>query len=160
MTIAVAHQTLALRGVADIRALQGQPPRESPWIAVDQAMVDRFAEVTRDHQWIHVDAARARNESPTGGTIAHGFLTLSLLSHLLGQVFTYPGRRSSLNYGFDRVRFTAAVPVGSRIRAAVALGEASVLGESEVRVAWDVKIEVEGQARPALVARWLVQMNY
>lgn len=151
---------LALPGVAQIRALAGQPPHTSPWLCIDQPMIDRFAEVTRDHQWIHVDAERAARELPSGRTIAHGFLSLSLLSHLLGEVFSYPGRQSSLNYGFDRVRFTSAVPVGSRVRASVALGEATETGPGELRVGWDMTLEIEGQQRPALVARWLVQMRY
>lgn len=150
----------ALGGVAAIRALAGQPPLTSPWLRVDQPMIDRFAEVTRDHQWIHVDTERAARELPSGRTIAHGFLSLSLLSHLVGEVFSYPGRQTSLNYGFDRVRFTAAVPVDSRVRASVALGEATEVGPGELRVGWDVVLELEGQSRPALVARWLVQMRY
>lgn len=155
------HDTrIALPDLDALRALQGQPPRESPWMEIDQAMIDRFADVTHDHQWIHVDAARAAQESPLGRTIAHGFLSLSLLSHLVGELFTYPGRRSSLNYGFDRIRFTAPVPAGSRIRAKVAMGELTEVGQAEARVGWDVMVEVEGLSRPALVARWLVQMRY
>jgi acyl dehydratase len=149
-----------LPDIAAIRSLAGAPPHTSAWLAIDQPLIDRFAEVTRDAQWIHVDAERARRESPFGTTIAHGFLTLSLLSHLLGEMFAYPHRKASLNYGFDRVRFTSAVPAGSRIRASVVLGEVADVGEGEVRVGWDVKVEVEGRDRPALVARWLVQMKY
>jgi len=151
---------LALSTIEAIRALAGQPARTSPWLRIDQPMIDGFAEVTRDHQWIHADAERAARELPSGRTIAHGFLSLSLLSHLVGEVFSYPGRQSALNYGFDRVRFTSAVPQGSRVRATVALGEAIEVGPGELRVGWDVVLEIEGQSRPALVARWLVQMRY
>jgi acyl dehydratase len=151
---------LPLPGVDAIRALHGGAARASGWMTVEQGLIDRFADLTCDRQWIHVDVDRARRESPYGSTIAHGFLTLSLLTRLVGEVFSYPNRRSSVNYGFDRVRFTSAVPAGSRIRANVALGELGQIADNEVRVAWDTQVEVEGRDRPALVARWLVQMKY
>jgi acyl dehydratase len=151
---------LALPGIDALRALAGGPPLASPWMRIDQAMIDRFADATLDHQWIHVDAERAASESPYGCTIAHGFLSLSLLSHLVGRVFTYPGRRTSVNYGLDRVRFTAAVPVNAEVRASVRLAELTEIAAQEVRVAWDVTLEIAGSPRPALVARWLVQMQY
>jgi acyl dehydratase len=163
-TPASASQTrivpVALSAAEDFRALAGRPPLASPWLRVDQPMIDRFAAATFDEQWIHVDAGRAARESPYGRTIAHGFLNLSLLSHLVGRVFTYPGRKNSVNYGLDRVRFTAAVPVDSEVRATVALAELNELGLREVRVAWDVTLELAGSSRPALVARWLVQMRF
>jgi acyl dehydratase len=149
-----------LAGPEDFRALQGRPPLASPWLRVDQEMIDRFAAATGDHQWIHVDAPRAAAESPYGRTIAHGFLSLSLLSFLLAGVFSYPGRKSSLNYGLDRVRFTDAVLVDSEVRALIGLAELREIGPAEVRVAWDVTLEQAGSPRPALVARWLVQMRY
>lgn len=151
---------VALAGVEDFRALKGRPPLASPWLRIDQAMIDRFADATGDYQWIHVDPPRAAAESPYGRTIAHGFLSLSLLSFLLAGVFTYPGRKNSVNYGMDRLRFTAAVPVDSEVRALIGLAELHELGPGEVRVAWDVTLELAGSPRPALVARWLVQMRY
>ncbi len=160
MTAAVGSSPLALPGIDALRALVGAPPLTSPWMRIDQSMIDRFADVTLDHQWIHVDAERAASESPYGRTIAHGFLSLSLLSHLVGSVFTYPGRKTSVNYGFDRVRFTAAVPVDAEVRASVKLAELTDVAAQEVRVAWDVTLEIAGSPRPALVARWLVQMRY
>src|SRR3954470_22459845 len=164
MTIAIPEAAASARhplpDAAAIRALAGAAPRTSPWLALDQAMIDAFADVTRARQWIHVDRERARRESPFGAPVAHGFLTLSLLSHLLAQVFESPGRRSSVNYGFDRVRFPCAVRAGSRIRAAVALGELQELGGGELRVRWDVQVQIEDSPRPALVARWIVQMKY
>jgi len=160
MTSADAASPLALPGIGALRALVGSPALTSPWMRIDQAMIDRFADATLDHQWIHVDAERAARESPYGRTIAHGFLSLSLLSHLVGRVFTYPGRKTSINYGFDRVRFTAAVPVNAEVRASVRLAELTEIAAQEVRVAWDLTLEIAGSTRPALVARWLVQMRY
>ena len=159
MTLA-ADATVALPGIDALRALVGAPARTSPWLRIDQAMIDRFADATLDHQWIHVDAERAARESPHGCTIAHGFLSLSLLSHLVGRVFSFPGRKTSVNYGFDRVRFTGVVPAGAEVRAAVEADELIELSQHEARVAWGVTLEIAGNARPALVARWLVQMRY
>lgn len=143
-----------------LRDLKGQRARHGAWLRIDQPMIDRFAEATFDHQWIHVDAERVARESPQGRTIAHGFLSLSLLSHLFASVFSYPGRKTSINYGFDRVRFTALVPVGSEVRAGVVLATLDEVGGGEVRVGWDVTVEIAGGERPALVARWLVQMRF
>ena len=151
---------LMLDGIAALRALVGRPARLGPWLRIDQAMIDRFADATLDHQWIHVDTERSARESPHGRTIAHGLLSLALLPHLLAQLFSYPGRKTSINYGFDRIRFTSAVPDGSQVRAAVALAELTPIGEQEGRLAWDVTLELAGQPRPALVARWLVQMRW
>ncbi|MBM3558661.1 MAG: MaoC family dehydratase, partial [Alphaproteobacteria bacterium] len=93
----------------------------SPWLTVDQAMIDAFADATGDHQWIHVDTARAAREMPGGVTIAHGFLVLSLFARLIGAVYRVDGVRQTINYGIDRLRFTAPVPAGSRIRLRLAV---------------------------------------
>lgn len=161
-TLASVHgdTPLPLPSIEAIKALAGQPPRTSAWFCIDQPMIDAFANVTRDRQWIHVDPERAARELPPGRTIAHGFLTVSLISHLIGDVFAYPGRHSSLNYGFDRLRFISPVPAGARVRLSVSLGEATEVKSGTVRVGWDVTVEIEGEARPALAARWLVQMRY
>jgi acyl dehydratase len=151
---------LAIPGIDALRALLGGPALASPWLRIDQAMIDRFADATLDHQWIHVDAPRAASESPYGRTIAHGFLSLSLLSHLIGSVFSFPGRKTSVNYGFDRIRFTAAVPVDAEVRAMVKLASLADIGPQEARVTWDVTLQIAGSERPALVAQWLVQMRY
>ena len=122
-----------------------------------QSLIDAFADVTRDQQWIHVDSERARAESPYGTTIAHGFLTLSLLSHLHAQAVEIRGgfaRR--INYGFNRVRFPAAVPAGARIRARSTLQAFEEIAGG-VQLTWAVVLEIEGQSRPALAAEWLVR---
>jgi acyl dehydratase len=156
----MSHAALPLPGLDAIRALKGKPAISSPWLRLDQAMIDRFADATFDHQWIHVDAERAIHESPYGRTIAHGFLTLSLLSHLFTSCFSFPNRKMSVNYGFERVRFTSPVEVGSDIRAAIGLADFTDVGPHELRCAWDVRLEVAGRDRPAVVALWLIQMSY
>jgi acyl dehydratase len=127
----------------------------SAWFLVDQQRVDAFADITLDHQFVHVDAERAR-ATPFGGTIAHGFLTLSLLVHLcLPFIPVLADRKLVVNYGFDKVRFSAPVKVGKRIRAVATLAavEERKLGQVIMRV--DVTVEIEGENKPALVAEWL-----
>src|SRR5262249_48178795 len=125
---------------------------------VDQALITAFAELTRDHQWIHVDGARARDESPWGSTIAHGFLTLAMLSQLQAQAVQIRGEFARrINYGFNRIRFPSAVPAGARIRlrsTLVALDEI----EGGFQLPWAVLIEIEGESRPALAAEWLTRL--
>jgi acyl dehydratase len=130
----------------------------SEWIEVDQGIIDRFADATFDRQFIHVDPERAA-QTPFGGTIAHGFLTLSLLSHL-GE--TAPGlviedARMSVNYGFDRVRFISPVRSGSRIRAAFTTIRMEEKRPNQFQRAWEVTVEIEGVDKPALTAVWLNQ---
>jgi acyl dehydratase len=149
-----------LSGIDEIRALKGKPAILSPWVRVDQPMIDRFADAIFDRQWIHVDAERAAREASHGKTIAHGFLTLSLLSHLFTGCFSFPNRKMSLNYGFDRVRFTSAVEVDSDIRAAIALADFTDIGPNDLRATWDVRVEVAGRTKPALICTWLTQVSY
>ncbi len=144
---------------ASIESLKGRIGEEvgvSSWWAIDQSMIDRFAEVTDDRQFIHVDPARAATETPFGGTIAHGFLTLSLLS-AMGQegMPQIEGRVMGINYGFDRVRFLSPVPVGGRVRGRFVLAEAALRSPKEVMLRYQVTIELEGAAKPALAAEWL-----
>ena len=120
-------------------------------------MIDAFAEVTGDHQWIHVDTARAAREAPGGTTIAHGYLTLSLLPVLGRSVFAIRGRGRALNYGANRIRFTGTVPAGSRIRAVQSLKASEPIPGGR-RLVLDTTVAVEGQDRPALVAETIVQV--
>jgi acyl dehydratase len=144
-------------GVAELRAAQGTHVGTGPWTTVSQEQVDRFADATHDHQWIHVDPQRARR-GPFGAPIAHGLLTLSLLPELVGGVYAVAGTRMGVNYGFNRVRFTAPVPVGSRVRARVELLEVvDVPGGVQLTTA--VTVELESSARPALVAEWVVRRH-
>lgn len=126
----------------------------SEWLEVDQSRIDAFAEATLDHQWIHVDAARAA-EGPFGTTIAHGFLTLSLLPHFASQVFTLETPGARLNYGLEKVRFPNPVPVGSRLRSHVRFGEVKDLPAGKQLVV-EHTVEIEGQDKPACVAAHVV----
>ena len=128
----------------------------SPWLVVDQSRIDLFAKAIDDAQWIHVDPVRAR-DGPFGGTIAHGFLTLSLLSHLFASTFSFEGRNFGINYGLNKVRFTAPLPAGSRVRARFVLARLTPLPGGGVEHAWNVTVEREGAEKPVLVAEWLVR---
>lgn len=128
----------------------------SEWVTVDQKMIDTFAECTHDHQWIHVDPARAAAETPFGGTIAHGFLTLSLGSKFVYEVVgALPGQVMGINYGFEKLRFLCPVPAGARVRGRFALKSLRKRKETELLRALDFTVEIEGQDTPALVAEWL-----
>ena len=131
----------------------------SPWIEVSQERIDTFAKAIDDFQWIHVDPARAKG-SPFGGTIAHGFLTLSLLSHLSERTFGFTDRKMGVNYGLNRVRFTAPLPSGSRVRARFKLLKYEKIDGNGVQMTWDVTVEREGSDKPVLVAEWLGRSYY
>jgi acyl dehydratase len=148
--------------VGSLRELEqrvGEEVGVSPWIEVSQERIDAFAEAIEDFQWIHVDPARAQ-ASPFGGTIAHGFLTLSLLSRLSEMTFSFSDRRMGVNYGLNRVRFTSPVPAGSRVRARFKLLKFEPLDGNGVQVTWDTVVEREGSDKPALVAEWLGRHYY
>ncbi|MDR9484934.1 MAG: MaoC family dehydratase [Sediminimonas sp.] len=140
---------------ADMAARVGQSLGSSRWFTVDQSMIDGFADITHDHQFIHVDPAAAA-QTPFGGTIAHGFLTLSLLSAMVyDAVPTMEGVTMGVNYGFDRVRFVSPVMVNARMRGHFTLAAFDEPGPDEVQTTLDVEVEIEGADKPALVARWL-----
>ena len=145
-----------------IRELAGRVGEEvavSPWVEVAQERIDTFAKAIDDFQWIHVDPARAK-DSPFGGTIAHGFLTLSLLSHLSERTFGFADRKMGVNYGLNRVRFTAPLPSASRVRARFTLQKFEKLADGGVQVTWNVLVEREGWEKPVLVAEWLGRHYY
>jgi acyl dehydratase len=138
-------------------ALEAQAPIVgiSGWLLVDQGMIDAFADATGDRQFIHVDPGRAA-QTPFGGTVAHGFLTLSLLPRLAAEsIPAVEDRVMSINYGFDRVRFVAPVRSGSRIRARFVLVDVSERAPREVLTRYAVTVEIEGEEKPALAAEWL-----
>jgi acyl dehydratase len=128
----------------------------SEWLAVTQQRIDQFAEATGDHQWIHQDAVRAAAESPYGGTIAHGFLTLSLVTRLLQDTVAVDGAGMVINYGCDRVRFVSAVPANSRIRGRFTLAAVDDKADG-VQVTWAVTIERDGGDKPAVVLDWKIR---
>ncbi len=138
------------------RAQIGQEVGVSDWITVDQKMIDGFAQVTHDDQWIHVDPARAAAETPFGGTIAHGFLTLSLASRFVYDCFgRLPGQVMGINYGFDKLRFLSPVRADSRLRGRFTLLDATRRSDVEMLRKNLLTIDIEGQDKPALVAEWL-----
>jgi len=133
----------------------GQELGTSDWFLIDQARVNAFADVTLDHQFLHVDVEKAK-KTPFRGTIAHGFLTMSLLVHLvLPFIPELTNRKLVVNYGFDNVRFSAPVKVGKRIRAVSTLGDISEKKAGNVIMRIDVRVEIEGEDKPALIAEWL-----
>jgi acyl dehydratase len=142
--------------LSQLGGLVGRDVATTDWLVITQDRIDAFADATSDRQWIHVDSGRARAETPFGATIAHGFLTLSLLSALLRDAVTVNGPRMTLNYGLNRVRFVSPVPSGSRIRARVALAAVDDKGDS-IQATWGVTIEREGGDKPAVVAEWIVR---
>jgi acyl dehydratase len=137
---------------ADLAQYVGREIGVSDWFAVDQAIIDKFAEATGDHQWIHVDVERARREMPGGRTIAHGYLTLSLVPRLAATLYRVKKRSRGLNYGSNRVRFTGQVPAGSRVRLRQTIKAVEPVAGGGVRITSESTMEVEGAARPALVA--------
>jgi acyl dehydratase len=137
---------------ADLAQYVGREIGVSDWFTVDQAIIDKFAEATGDHQWIHVDVERAKREMPGGKTIAHGYLTLSLVPRLAATLYRVKQRSRGLNYGSNRVRFTGQVPAGSRIRLRQKIKSVEPVAGGGVRITSESTVEVEGAARPALVA--------
>ena len=138
--------------IAELKDLLGQEIGVSDWVDVTQERIDQFAEATGDHQWIHVDVERAKKDMPGGKTIAHGFLTLSLIPMLNHQISHINNVRNGINYGCNKVRFTSPVPAGSRVRARAKLVAAEPMKGGGVRLTNEVTIEIEGQDKPACVA--------
>ena len=145
-----------VRNVGELETLVGQEVGVSGWVDITQERVNSFGASTNDEQWIHTDPGRAAKESPFGGTVAHGFLTLSLLPGLLQDAVCMEDMRMGLNYGLDKVRFPAPVPVGSRVRGRVVLRSmAPVAGGHQL--AWEITVECEGSEKPACVAEFLMR---
>ena len=144
----------------DVRTLGNRIGEEiavSGWLEVTQARIDQFADATGDHQWIHVDPARAAAELPSRSTIAHGFLTLSLLSSFLRDAMQFSGLRMAINYGLNKVRFVSPVPSGSRVRPRIVAGAFDEVGGGAVQVTWSITVERERSEKPACVAEWIVR---
>ena len=147
---------LELGTFRDLKDRVGQEVIVSDWLEMTQRRIDQFADATGDRQWIHVDPERSRRESPFGAPIAHGFLTLSLLSRFLNESLRVTQSKMGVNYGFNRVRFTAPVPVGARIRARLKDKRVEEL-QGAVQVTWTVALEREGSDKPCLIAEWLTR---
>jgi acyl dehydratase len=146
--------TTVATGIEELKALAGSDLGATAWREITQGRVDTFADATDDHQWIHVDAERART-GPFGTTIAHGYLTLSLIIPFFGELLEIRGTSMSVNYGLDKVRFPSPVPVGGRIRLRGTVDSVDEVGGNGVQMALTFQIEVEGSAKPACVAQAL-----
>jgi len=138
-------------GVEGVQGLVGRHLGYSDWVTITQEQVNQFADATGDHQWIHVDPERAKKESPFGGPIAHGYLTLSLVPMLVPRIIETTGFRMGVNYGTEKVRFPSPVPVGSRVRAGATLDSATPF-DGGVQLVMTVTVEVEGASKPSMVA--------
>jgi acyl dehydratase len=140
---------------SDLLQHVGETLGPSEWLTVTQEVIDKFADATGDHQWIHVDVERAKKELPGGKTIAHGYLTLSLLPRLAPTLMKVEKRRRGVNYGSNRVRFTAPVPAGARIRLKQRLVKVEPVEDNGFRITSEMTMEVDGNSRPAMVAETL-----
>ena len=149
-----------ISSIEDAVATVGQELGVSQWIAVDQDRINAFAETTGDHQWIHVDVERARSESPYGTTIAHGFLTLSLIPALSKDNYRVDNAKMGINYGLNKVRFLAPVPAGSLVRLRSDLVDAKKVNDSTVDLTVRQTVELDGSERPAAVAEVIARMVF
>jgi acyl dehydratase len=151
--------TAVFHSAQEYRAAVGQKFGPTEWLTIEQARVDAFAAATGDHQWIHVDRARAQS-GPFGGTIAHGFLTLALVNYFLPQLVRAEGLKLGLNYGCDRVRFPGVVKVGARVRGRAEIISVEDVGEGAVQVKIRLTVEAEGQDKPVCVADTLSRLYF
>jgi acyl dehydratase len=158
-----ARAMTSILSIDDLRDAIGREVAISDWFEVSQSVIDEFAEATRDAQWIHVDTERAARESPFQDsqgrrcTIAHGFLTLSLLTCFIESCLKITGARAGVNIGFDRIRFVSPVPAGSRLRGRFALARFEDL-PGGVQLTWQVSVDRHGEVRPVLVAEWITRL--
>jgi acyl dehydratase len=146
---------IIIQGIEGLKKLAGQNLGKSRWIEVAQDRISQFADVTEDWDWVHVDVEKAKT-SPFKGTIAHGFLTMSLIIPMVHDIYKLEGIGMGLNYGFNRLRFPAAVPAGSKVRLDLTLREVKDAGEG-VQLTWDCIVECDQAPKPAIVAEWLVR---
>ena len=151
--------SLSAISLRDLASRVGEEIAVSPWLDITQERIDTFAKAVGDFQWIHVDPERAA-KSPFGTTIAHGFLTLSVLSHLSELTFSFADRKMGINYGLNKVRFTSPVPSGSRVRARFTLAKYEKIDGGGVQVTWSALVEREGADKPALIAEWIGRHYY
>jgi acyl dehydratase len=148
---------LALTSLQSLQEYVGREVATTEWLVVSQDRINRFADAAGDHQWIHVDPERAQRESPYGATIAHGFLTLSLMSHFVREAIQLPAEvKQTINYGLNRVRFPAPVRAGEKIRARIRLQSLNNLPES-LEAIFEITVETEGGEKPCCVAEWILR---
>ena len=151
---------MTITGLEQLKASVGKEAGVTDWYEITQEMINRFADATGDHQWIHIDRERAERESPFRTTVAHGFFTLSLLPMLVKQAVTVDiNAKLSVNYGFNKLRFASPVPSNSRIRVRVTPSAVKEL-DGGVEIVWGIVVEVEGATKPAVVADWLGRLYF
>jgi acyl dehydratase len=150
--------TTTVNGIEELKALVGQTVGPSDWREVTQDDVDKFADVSGDHQWIHVDVERAKNETPFGGTIAHGNLTLSMVDGFRHQLFRSEGFKMGINYGWNKIRFPTPVPTGKKIRASLETLSVDEVGGGWYQITQKWTVEVEGSEKPACVAESVARL--
>ena len=149
-----------IKSIDDAQALVGQELGVSQWLEIDQKRINDFAEVTGDHQWIHVDVERAKAESPFGAPIAHGFLTLSLIPYFSKENYRVENAKLAINYGLNKVRFVASVPVDSRVRMRSELVDAAKVDDNTVNLTVKQTLEIDGVDKPAAVAEMIVRIIF
>ena len=150
--------TITVNGIDELKALVGETTGPSDWREVTQADIDKFADVSGDHQWIHVDVERAKSDSPFGTTIAHGNLTLSMVDGFRDQLFRSEGFKMGVNYGWNKIRFPAPVPSGTRIRASLETLSVDEVGDGWYQLVQRWTVEAEGNEKPVCVAESVVRL--
>ncbi|WP_433521440.1 MaoC family dehydratase [Nocardia pseudovaccinii] len=148
------------RSATEVLVAVGTELGHSEWLTITQDRVNRFAEATGDRQWIHVDVERATTQSPFGGPIAHGFLTLSLIPTLSAQIYRFDGVRLAVNYGSDKIRYPSPVPVGSKVQLTSTLSDASELPDGALQLSFTHTVSIVGRQKPAVVAEMIVRVMY
>ena len=138
--------------VNELENIKGKDMGHSEWMSIEQDRINQFADATNDHQWIHIDTEKASKELPTKSTIAHGFLSLSLLVPLASEIWTISGAKMMINYGLNKVRFINMVPVGSKVRLGVKISDVKKLDNGGTQVLSEATLEINGQDKPAYVA--------
>ncbi|ASK33078.1 MaoC family dehydratase [Alloalcanivorax mobilis] len=146
---------LVINGSEELKSWEGKELGVSEWIGIDQDRINLFADATGDHQWIHVDVERANRESPMGGPIAHGYLTLSLIPMLKDKIYSIEGATAGINYGLNSARFLAPVPAGAKVRGRFVMKSVTPRGENRFLICNEVTIELEGSEKPACIAESL-----
>jgi len=143
-----------IEDIEELKGLVGEDVSTSDWVEVTQEMINKFADATLDHQWIHIDVERAKKESPFGGPIGHGYLTLSLFPHIMATAYTLKQKfKLGVNYGLNKLRFMSPVPAGARVRGHIKLLNVMEVKNDGYQIEWQVTVEIEGHDKPACVAQ-------
>ena len=151
-------EKLIFENISEFKSMIGTQLPEGNWYAITQQMIDDFANATLDKQWIHVDQERAKKESPFKSTVAHGFMSVAMISRMLEEAFAIKSIKMGLNYGLNKVRFPNPVPVNSELRMLSSVKEIEALGDNGIKVTFNCTIEIKGQEKPACVAEFLAAL--